>query len=769
MSQNHPLDNIVRVVDSKYEITRPEERVVVIDPDSKQATDIRELHKKTPVGSRRLFGLLGTRRHVLVINNSDSRKEVEVNLPTLYLRDFARQWSLGIQVQYQASCSPGNEMKVAEVLGSEAHPGTALDDLIARWLKDYAGPQPGALIENFYEKKYDLAGNLTARALSEVGLSLQVRLKIESEREALAPIRVGDLRFRVKLKDYDIEQDLKVDAEIEVDPDRKIYAVLYHAFLYESHGTKIKEPARLEELLKTETREFFTETTLHSFNSELRTSGLRDQLVQRLNDRLRRYGRRIKSLTLDHKSEIEGLSQAFFETQEIVNFDEIQEYEGSVPIMNKVQMTLHNYGLYKSAGCPNLNAWIKKNLPEVVKHVLFGKRYIDLLIGFDRPAGEIKLQLSARAEAIGYSIKQLITLPALPPYEWLDNFKVNVENQQYETNTSKFVVGLGIYVTVRIRRLEDIETYLNRRQHIPQLMEEALITEARQLLHTIDPERFYMRFGYSESGEETVEDLLRKQISERLEKSFAAEVISIVFKMTDTAITDRWASLETAEGKLKIELPSFSDVEEVTYLGRVRVEAIHETGWHKFRRTSPTMESLCERLEEHVLAKLGTFSNADTVYTNFRGHEQIEQIVEGLAKKFAVEEFGLLIRVTSIRREATGIERLERDRIQGILVALNKLENDRMQEIINGGSIEKIKRLEERIQKLESELPGSVKATRMKFTRPELEAPAAPSRLADYFEVRKSIGAGSGANGDTPHEEVEKSESSETNAGGGWQ
>jgi hypothetical protein len=89
-----------------------------------------------------------------------------------------------------------------------------------------------------------------------------------------------------------------------------------------------------------------------------------------------------------------------------------------------------------------------------------------------------------------------------------------------------------------------------------------------------------------------------------------------------------------------------------------------------------------------------------------------------------------------------------------------------MEEITHGRSIEKIKRFDERIQKLEAELPGSVKATRMKFTRPELEAPAAPSRLTDYFEFRKSIGAGSDANGDSSHDEFEESEPSEKNVGG---
>lgn len=760
MAETHPLDSIVRIVDSNYEITKPEERVVVIDAESKRATEILEPHKKTPVGGRRWFGLFSTSKHVLVVNNSDSRKEVEGKLPTLHLKDFAHEWALGIQIHYQASCTPGNELKVAEALGAEEHPGAAFDDLIARWVKDYCGPQPGALIENFYERQYDLAANLTARAASEVGLSLQARILIEAEREALAVIRVNDMRFRVKLKDYDLEQDLKLNAEVEVEPEKKIFAVLYHKRLYESHGKQLKEPVKLEEVLKSETREFCSEITLHSFHSELRSTRLREQLTTRLNRKLWRYGRRLKGLVLEHKNEIDGLDQAFFETHEIVAFDDIQEYEGSVPIKNKVQMTLQNYALYKDAGCPNLKEWTGKNLPEVVKHVLFGKRYIDLLIGFDPLAKDIKAQLSTCAEAIGYSIKQLITLPALPPYEWLDNFQVSAE-RQYETNTSKVVVGLGIYITARINRLEDIETYLNRRQHIPALMEDVMVDETREVLHGIDPERFYMRFSFAEAerNEQTVEEILRTRIKTRLEERFKADVISIVFKMTDTVITDMWARLETAEGVLKIELPSFSDVEPVTYRGQVRVEAIHANGWHRFRTSSPSIETLCAKLQEHVLAKLGTFSNADLVYTHFRGHEQIETIVEGLAKKFAIEEFGLVIRVTSIRREATSIEQFERERINGLLTALKEIETQRMEELTHGGNSEKVKRFEERIQKLEAELPGPVKATRMKFTRPELDAPAAPSRLSDYVQTRKSIGAGSGPNGHN-----DNSESADTKA-----
>jgi hypothetical protein len=288
-------------------------------------------------------------------------------------------------------------------------------------------------------------------------------------------------------------------------------------------------------------------------------------------------------------------------------------------------------------------------------------------------------------------------------------------------------------------------------------MKEVIINETRQFLHTVEPERFYMHFNYADpdGAEKSVDEILRGLIETRLTEKFRADVISIVFKMLDTEITDKWSRLETSEGSLEIVLPSFSDIEGVTYRGRIRVEAIHSKGWNRFRAANADIEKICRRVAEHVLAQLGSFANADLVYTNLEGQRAVEHIIETMAKKFAVEEFGVVIRVTSIRREATGIELEAKHSIQQKLIALKQLEEERIAEIVSGGSADKIKAIEERQIKLGDELPGSVRTTLTKFTRPQLVEPAPPTRLADMSVGRKSIGAGARSRDNNHHEDSE--------------
>jgi len=584
---------------------------------------------------------------------------------------------------------------------------------------------------------------LSTRAIAEIGLNLTASIQLEAESTALGPIVIPSVHFPVRFKDYNEEQDLKLEAEVHVNPDKKIFAQLY-----------VSRNNEIEELIKARTREYFaTSVSLHTFRAAGERAYLERELRKYLDIFISPYGRQLAFVSLGSTDE---LDDAFFEAKKDVKFEDIQEYDKPVVIMNTVQMILRDYALYKNSGAKSLAVWIDENLTSVIREVLFGKRYIDLLIGFGPLEKEIKEELSAKAESIGYGIRHLITVPDLPPYDWLENFDVELE-REYETNMPKFPVKLGVIVTARIRRLQDIESYLNRRQDVPKLMREAIESEVRHFLHKVDPERFYMRFSYTEPEEEelAIEQALRDLIERRLEEKFNAEIISVVFKMRDTAITDVWSNLEKSEGELLIRLPSFSDVEGVTYKARVRVEAIHGRGWNRFRTSSPEIGKICERLSEHVLSQLGTFANADLVYTHLEGQRQVEKVIETLAKKYAVDEFGLVIRVTNIRREATDIETDERVRILGLLEARKKLEAGRILEITGGGSSENISLLEERIAKIDKELSGSVVGTRMKFTRPEIIEPAPPTRLSDVFRGRKGLTAGARPVNNNGHEGAE--------------
>jgi hypothetical protein len=733
MAQTYPLDTVIQVVTADFRVTSPDQHVVVIDAESRRAVGIIDVHGKTSLAKSGIFGRLKVRKYFLVSNNSDRRNEAEGQAPPFPLRDFAHKWTLNLRPSYLVSCSPGNEAQVAQALCNGSHPGAVLNESITKWLKDFAAAQPADLIENFYSRKSELETHVAVRAMAEAGLNLQVILRLESESEAFKPIKIPARHFPVRFKDYDKEQDLKLEAEVQIDPERKIYAVLHHHQIH-----------RIADLISTTTREYFAaRVTLHQFHSALSAPTLKAELTTHLNSTLRPFGRQIAFISLENKNGDlpTRTANAFFEAKENVEFDEIQEYDKPVLVKNTVQMSLQDYALFKNGGVEDLNKWLKDNLREIIRQVLFGKRYIDLLIGFAPLEKEIKETLSLRAEAIGYSIKQLITVPDLKPYEWLENIPLEI-SREYETSIPKFPVNLAVVVTARIRRLEDIESYLNRRQDVPQLMEQAIVQETRQILHGIDPERFYMRFTYSETEEMAVEEALKQSIQKRLEDQFKADIISIVLKMLDTEITEIWSRLEKSEGSLEIQLPSFSDIEGVTYRGRIRVEAIHAKGWNRFRTANPDIERLCRRLEEHVLARLGTFAGADLVYTNLEGQLEVERVIEDLIKRFAVEEFGLVIRVNSIRRDVTLIESNVKELIQGKLAALKELEHQRIVEIKNGGTAERIKAIEDRMTKLESELPSNVKTTRMKFTRPELIEPAAPTRVTGLIVSRKSISAG---------------------------
>ena len=745
MVQPNALNPIIRFVEANHKITSPEECVVVLDATSKKAVAVIDLQGKMRLERRSVTGHLHKRKHVLVINSNHGRKTAEGKLAKP-LYDFDRQWTLPLEVTYLVSVSHGNEAKVGQVLGAGESPEAELNNHIIRWIDEFTGPNPGLLIEKFYDRQSDLQTYLATQARNEIGLNLQALVKPKPEQQALQAIRLNALCFPVRVSDYHEEQPLKLDAEVGVYDSLKIFAVVNHESWFQASHGALKEPVRLEEMIKSETRKFFkAKVPLHQFLSELQSARLRRELTEELNHALRPYGREISALSLDYKDKIDSGVQPFLDTKKEVSVTGLQEYEHEVTIKSSVQMTLKDYALYRLAGSRDPEEWLEKNLKEVVNDVLFGKRYLDLLIGFDPLKLEIKERLSQRAEKIGYSIKQLITVPNLPPYTWLDNIPIEIEQSSFETKTPKFAVNLGIYVDAKIRSLRDIESYLNRNQEVPTLMKQIVINETRKLLHGIEPERFYMRFSYADPlrGEtKSVEEWLSDKIRESLEEKFNADVTHITIKMLDTDLTKIWSDLERAEGGLDIRLPSLSDVEGVTYVARVRVDGIHENGWDRFRTTRPHMTRVCQTLATHVAARLSSFASLELAYTNLEAQLQIEQMIEQLAKNFAVEEFGLVIRVNSIHRIATSIEKGEKGRIKEVLEAIAKLERERLAEITNHGSPARIQAIADRIRDLKAELPDTVKATIDKYSRPEISGAAGPSRLGDYVRLVKSLGAG---------------------------
>lgn len=628
MAQTYSLDTVILKIDSIPKDILEAQEVVIIDAKRKKAVE-----KRSPWG-------LGDFRYYLVSNNSDVRNTAQGEVKNLQLQDLEHK--VGISVNYEVSCKPGNEQGVAASLFDSARsPGEVLEGYIERWLKELGRQGLAGLISNYFDDSEGLQALIGQKALKETGLDLQVKLSLDAE-NSLNPLKMAEKGFSVRLMDYDEEQKLNFEVELEVDPKNKASAILH-----------FPKNLRLQQLVPQEIKSYVKENvSMQTFCTGFNKGAVKEALINHLNEVLKSTGRRVGAIILEAK--IEGLEFFFQDQMDVIC--EVQQYPNPIIINNKVQMILKDYARYKAAKSPDLKTWLKEKLERFVPQLLFDAKYIDLLIRFQPLEQRIKDALSEVAEVIGYEIKQLITVPDLEPIKWKENFTIDT-GATFETKLSNVHVKLHIIVITRINRLEDIERYLNRQQNVPKLMEEAVLNVARQYLHKIDPERFYMRFSFTDQeGEQPVETELIEHITEKLVSSFKAEVIDVIPKVVDTDLIKRFRTLQERIYQFEVELLSLHGGERVLFKGRFNVEAVDSEGWHNFQLRNYTLDEIGQHVEERILAILQTLPNETIIYKDLRHREQIESIIKRIVEENVKKEFGLVINVSNIYREHTLLE-----------------------------------------------------------------------------------------------------------------
>ena len=735
MAQTYPLDPVIRLVSDDHRVSSFEETIVVVDPENNKAIRTIDKQGEKQLEKVKFFQRRKAGKNLLVISGNGNEAEDKVlGVP---LRDFRRQWSIDLEVSYLASCNRGDEVKLAETLSPGVHPGAVLHNLIRQWIKEYGSSSPEVLIENYYSSVADLEAHISKKAREDVGLRLQATIRIEHEDKALDAIEAPPTNIPVRLRDYNEKQNLRLKTEVGVDEDRRIFAILYKS-----------EIPKFEGLVKTTIQEYFaTNVSLQEFHTQLLAPAFKQPLLDRLNSVLRSYGRKINYLTLE--GQIKAIDD-FREFSHDVRY-RIQEYKSEIVIKNAVQMTLQDYARYKTVGPENLEIWVKENLDEVVRQVLFDKKYIDLLIGFDRSATEIKLRFTARAATIGYSIKQLITGPDLPPYEWLKNFTVKVDHS-FEIRYSKFPVRLSIVITARINALEDIEKYLNHQLDIPSEMSAAVVDEAEQFLHTIDPERFYLRFSFTERDEGgPVDQILEEKIRCRLHQDFKATIVTVTVDMGETALTLLYNELRKTPGEFNVALRPYeaNSPYDVVYSGHFRIETIHYDHWDKFQSSDPTIAGIKEHLEKHLKAELSTLPHEELAYRTREQQKRVTSVIEKLACERILSEFGLVIAVSMVSRQITrgelGLKEQTRtiyelgqveaqERIEEVIRTISKLKSERLELMVGDADAAEIKKKEEKIKELEIELPINAPPPAERFQLLAGDRPFTPTTLAEFYD-----------------------------------
>ena len=336
---------------------------------------------------------------------------------------------------------------------------------------------------------------------------------------------------------------------------------------------------------------------------------------------------------------------------------DVQNYPAPIEINNTVHLSLADQAKYRESGSRDLGEWLEESLKRVIHDVLFDASYIDLLINFRPREEEIKRRLKSEAESIGYEIRQLIAVPDLPPNRWKEGFVIEKEGT-FETIRSGVQVKLRVVITARISDLRRVETFLNRQQDVPKLMEEAAIRCLRSYLHRLEPARFYTQFYVSDpmsTEDQTVEKEIIAKIHKELEK-FHADIIDIIPKPLETEITERLNQLQERPSPIHIEVKPLGGGESVFFSGRFRVEAVLMDQWHKLQQRKFDLNDIRQSLAQYISSRLNTWTYDELIYVNQDELSKIEFEVKSLARKCAADEFGLDVSISVMARQLTALE-----------------------------------------------------------------------------------------------------------------
>jgi hypothetical protein len=628
MAQTYPMDRIIRLVDEGAQSRGSAEVLVQIDVDR------RVVLPKPPMWT---FGM--HLRRYIIGNTNDPRNSSEGELPGYILKSL--EHNVSVSVKYAVRCGPGREARVALALLDEtASPGEVLDRHLGRWLTELGEPNIPQFVRDYLEDRPALEARIAARALAETGLDLSVRLFLDAER-SLNTLTVAKDHLRVVVADFhNEEQDLGFRSTLDVSERDKANAILYY-----------RHNPQLQELVPREIVRFVKQSvSMQTYCTNVNSPDVLVDLAAHLDKFLAPYGRKIGTLRLDAKP---CGFEFFFQHSHDVTCA-LREYPKPVVIQNKVQMLLQDVACYKSSNSPDLRDWLQRNLDRIVRQFTFGKKYIDVLIRFEPIEKQIKQAMRNEAKTIGYQVEQLITVPDLEPIRWKDPFPLNVSGA-FETQTSRFEVNVQFLVTARIPDLNSVEEYLNREQNVPKLMEEEILSAVSQLLHSVHPERFYMRFFHSpDAGKEPpVKEALVEAIDKALRTKFGAQIINVVVKVVETDLMARLKKLMETICPFVVELVSLHGDETLVFHGNFQVQGVDPGGWPRFYLMTSSIDRMRRLIEDHLLAQLQAATPAALKFRSLDDRRHIELLLSQFAQEYVRDEFGLIIRVTNVYRDPT--------------------------------------------------------------------------------------------------------------------
>lgn len=691
MTQTNFLSHIIRETTEHANPIPGKEELVTIDVRTGQA-----------VPRPTFFGTItGEFRYFLVANNLDPHKIIKGTKRVKYKEG---QEEIFFAISYEGGCRPKQEWRLIEWFFKSSRSEDAINDSLAKWLIEYFSS--GTLtIDDFHAERVNAANALATKTAQEFGLELRITLQLE-ETSDLETLNIGPLLLSSRLKDSDEEAGIWFRAELEVDQQRTLRALLSR-----------KKP--LTELVQRGVRRYFADyITLDTCYGDLATEQIKRELSGYLNSLLKSVGRKVNFISL--KSD--EIPPPPFKGETVIDYRH-HEYPDPIKIRVSVLMIPVDRACYKAKGSPKLDDWLDTNLREVITLSLFGVSYVDLLLDFPLLKQKIDVAMNLRAQGIGYKIEQLMTILYLEPFEWLKRIDIEIKGTDsnngqaaeamFETSLSNFYVGLEIFLTARVKDLRGIAHYLGTKPDVPQRMKEEIIRLVRKFLHGTNPERFYMQYSRTNKGdypdEISFEEELREKIHSLLETDFNAKVNNLILKPTQTELMTKFE--EVAKGAhdfaAEAELGSLTGALTIIVKGSFKVARVD--GWQAFKDCDANVAAVKKRIEDSIRAHLKGARDDQLAFAEPTGIDELIKEALHRARALVSEEFGLAIRLTTIywdwedALKQFGRQQEEKDLIS-VQERILRLKERRLDLLEHDPSPDAIRDVEESIRRLSATL-----------------------------------------------------------------
>ena len=389
-------------------------------------------------------------------------------------------------------------------------------------------------------------------------------------------------------------------------------------------------------------------------------SSVEDEIEEAIKEQVKTIGYIIQKFTFEldiKKYEVEH----FFDLQYQVSCLAKQD---TVKINNHVQMILDSSGKYIKAGSPDLKTWVENNLEVVVKQVLFSKNYTDILMHFTPIQEEIKSKVENLAKDIGYSVQHIASIPDMKALELRKYFSIEVKGEDFETKQSGVIVGLSIIVDAKIEDLKQIEGLISSQIDVKDEIQKAIYRVTRSFLHTVEPERFYMRFFHTDDDHKeesySLEREIGRIIKEELQSDpFYATVKNVTPKPLETEITKRYKELQGKICPFVFEVETVKGGGSTKFRGNIQVNAVNKDMWSLFQSQVSNLKDIKSSFEEHMKVQLHTTGLGALQYRERKDREQLEYAFNQWGSDYIKNTFGLEISVTNVARDLTGLDRIE--------------------------------------------------------------------------------------------------------------